>query len=204
MTVRKGEAWGTVAHPPRDLIRVADDRSLHALLNEHRRTNRALPPVAPASGDLLRALGGTGDAGRLQGSMAIVPVDVVRVESEGERAWFVSHLVARRSWWRGRLVAAVNGQYLGAWDVAPRAHPGDGRVDVLTVDAGMRLRDRLQARRRLEHGLHLPHPAIDVRQQRATTIALQAGSRIWLDGIFWRRASEVSVTVEPDGLIVCV
>ena len=35
--------------------------------------------------------------------------------------------------WRGRIVALMNAQFLGEWDVAPRAHPGDGKLDRLSV-----------------------------------------------------------------------
>ncbi len=204
MSLRKGEGWGVVARPPDGVIRVADDRALHVLVNEHRSVGTALPAVAPITGDLLRSLGGSGEASRLDADMAILPVDIVRVEVDDDRAWFVSHLVARRSWWRGRLVAAMNGQYLGSWDVAPRAHPGDGRLDLVTVEAGMSARDRWQASRRITHGLHLPHPAIDVRQFRSTEVTFRAEARIRLDGVAWRRASHATLTVEPDALTVCV
>jgi hypothetical protein len=204
MSIRKGEPWGFVDRAPDDLERVADDSALFRLVNQCRRSGTPLPAVAPAAGDLLRSLGGSGDVERLSGPMAILPVDVVRIEVEGDRAWFVSHLISRRSWWRGRLVGVMNAQYLGAWDVAPRAHPGDGRVDLVIVDASMPPRERLRARQRVVHGLHLPHPAIDVRQHRSTTIAFEPRAHIWLDGVRWRRAEEATVTVEPDALTVCI
>ena len=47
------------------------------------------------------------------------------------------------AWWRGRVVAAMNAEFLGPWDVAPRAHPGDGLLDVLDVSPAMSLADRL-------------------------------------------------------------
>ena len=74
----------------------------------------------------------------------------------------VAHVVARRSWWRGRIVAVFNCEHLGRWDVAPRGHPNDGLAEVLDVDATMTLRQRLQAWRRLPSGTHVPHPAISV------------------------------------------
>ena len=54
----------------------------------------------------------------------------------------------------------LNADRIGAWDVAPRAHPNDGQLDVVEVDASMGLRDRWQASRRLATGTHVPHPAI--------------------------------------------
>src|SRR3546814_16245267 len=68
------------------------------------------------------------------------------------------YLIAKRSWWRGRVVAAMNAQYRGEWDVAPRGHPNDGRLDVL--DADLPLDHRPQVRGRPKQGPHLPPPPI--------------------------------------------
>ena len=51
-----------------------------------------------------------------------------------------------------------------AHDVAPRAHPNDGRFDVVEVSAAMPARARLQAWRRLATGTHVPHPDITTRR----------------------------------------
>ena len=57
----------------------------------------------------------------------------------------------------------MNSDHLGTWNVAPRAHPNDGKLDVISVGRGMTFRQRLQARTRLELGTHVPHPAIGSR-----------------------------------------
>ena len=90
-----------------------------------------------------------------------LPVDLGAVLLDGRLHWFVAHLVSRHGWWRGRVVAAMNAQYLGRWDVAPRGHPNDGRLDVL--DADLPFDERLQVRARLKAGTHVPHPRIDER-----------------------------------------
>jgi diacylglycerol kinase family enzyme len=122
---------------------------------------------------------------------------------DGVQHWFVAHLVARRSWWRGRIVAAMNAEFLGAWDVAPRAHPGDGLLDVLDVSAAMPLADRFRARRRLPGGGHLPHPAVAVQRRPAVQVDLDGPTPVWLDGEQVGRARRLSVRVEPDAL-TCV
>ena len=66
----------------------------------------------------------------------------------------------------GPIVAVMNVDRLGRWDVAPRAHPNDGALDVVEVDAAMGVRARWQARRRLPTGTHVPHPAIRTRRGR--------------------------------------
>lgn len=98
----------------------------------------------------------------------------------------------------------MNAQYLGAWDVAPRAHPNDGRVDVVEVASEMSLRDRLAARRRLPLGHHVPHPRISTRQVRSLTVELEPGERVWIDGIDAGEALRVEIAVEPDLLTVLV
>jgi diacylglycerol kinase family enzyme len=159
-----------------------------------------MPAIGLCGGDLWRTLGGT--AGRdpsSQDAVAVV-VDVGSVLLDGRQHWFVAHLVARRSWWRGRTFAAMNAQFLGTWDVAPRAHPGDGRLDVL--DADLDLRARLGARRRLRHGTHVPHPGI--REQRLTAWqgTFEPALPVRLDGEPAGTVHNVSLRVEPASLTV--
>jgi hypothetical protein len=103
----------------------------------------------------------------------------------------------------------MNGQYLSirdgaTWDVAPRAHPGDGRVDVVRVDRAMSLRDRRTATQRLPLGAHLPHPYISVRQAASVDLVWQRPTRVWLDGRRWATVCEATVTVESEPLLVCI
>jgi hypothetical protein len=204
VTIRKGEAWGTIGPLPPDAVRVRSDAELGDLVTRHRQAGAAVPPVALLGGDLMRAVGGTGSLDRLAGDVALLPTDVVRVDADGRTGWFVAHLVARRSWWRGELFGAVNGQYVGQWDVAARAHPNDGRVDVVRIDAGMRVRDRWRARTRAVTGAHVPHPAIEIRQHRDLTVEFARPVTVWLDGRRWATARRLELTVEADALVVCV
>ena len=140
---------------------VASDAEARRVVEAARRAGDPVPPLGLLGGDLCRTLGGRGDRARLDGpDAAVLPVDLGSVLLDGRQHWFVAHLVARRSWWRGRIVAAMNAEFLGDWDVAPRAHPDDGVLDLFDVAASMSLTDRLAARRRLPAGGHLPHPAI--------------------------------------------
>lgn len=204
MTIRKGEQWGDVGPVPEGAVRMHSDAELADLVEQCRRSTAAVPPVVLLGGDLMRAVGGTGDIARLDGDVARLPVDVVSVVADGQQRWFVAHLVARRSWWRGELVAAMNAQHLGDWDVVPRSHPNDGRIDVLRVDAAMSLGDRWRARTRAVHAGHVPHPAIEIRSVSATVLEFQRPLRLWLDGRPWTTAASVELTVEPDALVVCV
>jgi hypothetical protein len=204
VTVRKGEAWGGAGGLPEHGVVVGSDAEARRVVTAARRAGEPPPVLGLAGGDLCRTLGGRGDPGRLRTpGAARVQVDLGSVLVDGVQNWFVAHLVARRSWWRGRIVAAMNAEFLGAWDVAPRAHPGDGLLDVLDVSAAMPLADRFRARRRLPGGGHLPHPAVAVQRRPALQVDLDGPTPVWLDGEQVGRARRLSVRVEPDAL-TCV
>ncbi len=131
-----------------------------------------------------------------------VSVDVGAVLVDGVLHWFVAHLVARRSWWRGRLLVVANASFIGHWNAAPRAHPGDGRLD--TFDARPSLAVRLAARRRLSAGTHLPHPDVVQRRTKAAQFTLDPTLDVYLDGRRLSRASTLSVRVEPASLQVWI
>jgi hypothetical protein len=193
MTIRKGEDWGEVVAPPPGLVDVATD----AALVDHLAGDEPAP-VRIRGGDLWRSLGGSGggpDVRRL-------PVDLLRVEADGATWRAVAHVVARRSWWRGPIVAVMNVDRLGDWDVAPRAHPDDGRADVVEVDPAMPIRARWQARRRLPSGSHVPHPQLAVRRIAADAWTFARPQRLWVDGVERGTVRSLRVVVEPDAAVV--
>jgi diacylglycerol kinase family enzyme len=130
------------------------------------------------------------------------PIDLGAVLVDGTIHWFVAHLIARRSWWRGRVVAAMNAQWLGPWDLGPRSHPNDGLLDV--SDGDLSLSDRWKARSRLATGTHLPHPHIAVHRIASLALDLDPPLDIWLDGERIGRGGNVVVRTEPDALTVVV
>lgn len=203
MAIRKGEPWGRPGPLPADGLIARSDAEVRVVVESARRAAQPLPVVGLLGGDLTRALGGRGDEGRLRGAEAMqLPVDVGSVLVDGLQFWFVAHLVARRSWWRGRILAVMNVDGLGTWNVAPRAHPNDGVLDV--VDGAPPFADRLRARRRLPSGSHLPHPDLHVERTRAAQFDLDPALDVWLDGQRVGRAGRLSIRVEPDALTVVI
>ena len=188
MTIRPGEEWGTSVDRPDDLVVLPGDAALADAVAAGR------APLAVAGGDLHRAVGNPEPRPQMQR----VDVDLIRAVVDGEELVAVAHVVARRSWWRGPIVAVMNVDHIGAWNVAPRAHPNDGRLDIVEVDRSMGVRQRWQARRRLPQGTHVPHPAISTRRATDATWAFDPPLRLWLDGVARGPVSELSVTVEPD------
>lgn len=211
MTIRRGVPWGRAVEVPGDAVLAADDRDVAAWLARTRPdpapTDPALtgrPPSAPlrlVGGDLARTVGAAigSDASTPAASGVEVTLDALRVRvDDGDEQWAVAHVVVRRSWWRGGVVAVMNAQYLRGYDVAPRSHPNDGMADVLRVDAALPLRSRLQAVRRARTGTHLPHPALSLRRERSVELRFDRPVDVYLDGQRCARARTVHVRVEPD------
>ncbi|HEX4902061.1 MAG TPA: hypothetical protein VFV42_04575 [Acidimicrobiales bacterium] len=203
MTIRKGELWGGPGPLPEAGVVVGSDAEARRVVTDARRANRPVPPLGLLGGDLARTCGSTGRADRLRGSEAQrLPVDLGEVLVDGTLQFFVAHLVARRSWWRGPVVAAMNAEFLGDWDVAPRSHPNDGRLDLLQAD--LPPGDRWKARGRLRTGSHVPHPGISERRVKAVQLDLATGTRVWLDGECVGPARTLSIRCVPDALTVHV
>jgi hypothetical protein len=203
MTIRKGEAWGEHAPLPPDGVVVASDAELHEIVERARRADVPIPTVGLLGGDLCRTLGGTGDEARLRSDEALTLVcDLGAALLDGRLHWFASSLVARRGWWRGRAFVAMSSAWLGDWNIAPKAHPGDGLLD--TFDARVQPSQLLAVRGRLRLGAHLPHPGIRTLRTAATQVELERPMPVWLDGVRAGVAKTISVRVEPDALTVVV
>jgi len=203
MTIKKGEAWGSPGPLPVDGVVVHSDAEARAVVSEARRTGAEVPVLGLLGGDLCRTLGGRGDEGRLRSDDAMTfPCDLGVADVDGTRHWFVAHAIARRSWWRGRTVAAMNAQWLGSWDLGPRSHPNDGLLDV--TDGTLPLGDRWKARRRLPTGTHVPHPALRVTRAALVDLLLDPPLDVWLDGVKLGRVRHLSLSIEPDALRIVV
>ena len=200
-----GADWGEAGEIPADALTAVNDAAAGDIVADARRANRAVPPVVLTGGDLARTLG-VAQAGVGKGAAASagtrVVVDAGAALIDGRLHWFVAHLVARRSWWRGRLLVAANASFIGRWNAAPRSHPGDGRLDVF--DANPRLSVRLAARRRLPSGTHVPHPDITQRRTAAAQYDFDPALDIYLDGRRLARARTLSLRVEPGALEVWI
>ncbi len=189
--IRRGDPWGELVDPPAELIDVASDAEAATLADSDQ--------VRLTGGDLLMSLGGPTTGSHV----ARFHIDLLRVTSDVGAHVAIAHVIARRrSWWHGPIAAAFNVDRLGNWDAAPRAHPGDGLLDVIEVGAEMSFRDRWQARRRLPTGTHVPHPTITTRRARAVSWTFDAPRRLWVDGERCGFVRSLEVVVEPGAATV--
>ena len=203
MTIRKGEGWGEPGTLPPDAPVVLDDAGLRAIVEASRRRGVEPPVVGLLGGDLCRTVGGPGDRTRLASGGVRLPIDLGRVEVDGETHWFCAHLVARRRWWWGRAAVVMNAQWLGDWDLGPRSHPNDGLLDL--TDGRLPFGDRGEARRRARTGTHLPHPALHTARAGHHELAFDPPVGVWLDGVRVASAARrVVIDVEPDAAAIIV
>ena len=204
MSVEKGADWGERATPPDDLMIFDDSRAAIEVISGARRANRPIPPIGLRGGDLVRTLGGPTSPDLRRSTEALhVTIDLGAVLAGGRLHWFLDHLVVRRSWLRGRVVVVANAAFIDDWNIAPRAHPGDGRFDILETTT-MGLADRWNARRRLPLGTHVPHPAIRTRRVGAAQYEFDQPMPVWLDGARTDPVTSLSVRLEPDAVDIWI
>ncbi len=98
----------------------------------------------------------------------------------------------------------MNAQFLGPYDVAPRSHPNDGKLDVVRVDPAMGRRERWQARQRARTGTHLPHRHLSARSVADADFDFDDSMVVWIDGVRCGTARHLSVSVEPDAFVAYV
>lgn len=195
--ISKGSSYGEPGRPlPPGGVVCGSDGEARRALESARLNGRQFPPLQLTGGDLCRTLGGPTPGGDVT-----FTVDVGEVLIDGRLHLFVSHLVARTRSWSYAFVA-MNAQWLGGWNLGPRAHPNDGLLD--TYEARLGLGDRLKVRRRLPLGAHLPHPGIKERRAEAVQVDLPRPLPVLLDGEEVQAGRVLSVRVEPDALTVVV
>ncbi|HEX8769456.1 MAG TPA: hypothetical protein VF711_01665 [Acidimicrobiales bacterium] len=207
MPIAKGRPWGAPGPFPGDGVVVGSDAEARAVIEKARVERRPIPPLGLLGGDLCRTLGGgvgsdRGGEGRLRSVGGVCfSIDLGEAILDGRIHFFVAHLVARSRMWT-RAFVAMNAQWLGALNLGPRAHPGDGLLD--TYDSRLSLNQVLAVRSRAHHGSHLPHPQVQERRVAAIQHDFERQLSVYLDGQATGTVRHLSVRVEPDALQVVV
>ncbi len=209
MTIRRGEDWGEAGPLAAGAPVCADDRSAAAALAAQRDAGVPVPEVGLTGGDLHRCLGGPrrGETELRTGMGTRYPVDLLALECTDPDG-SVRHLLALnsvvvgtgRTFWRGRWTVLMNGTFWNDWDLGPRAHPNDGRVDV--TDGTLPRRVVREARRRAATGTHLPHPDLVESRTAEHVVDGLAGRRLLVDGAEVPTPAALVVRVLPDAAVV--
>lgn len=200
MTIRKGSGYGTLRPlPPGAPIATSDVHLCRLVADTEPGSANVFGLIG---GDLCRTLGGLGDVGRLTtGEAVTVPIDLAIATIDGRDHPFVAHLVVGRPF-GPNFAAVMNAQWFGDLDLGPRAHPGDGLLDITT--GSLRWRQRRLAVRRARSGIHVPHPAL--RQRRTANEVLHVGKPVpvLIDGGLRTTGSEISIRLERDAFEVVI
>jgi YegS C-terminal NAD kinase beta sandwich-like domain len=198
VTIGPGGEWGRPVAPPARVQVATSDAEVVRLLHD------GAGSVMVAGGDLARTLGTVPSSPRE--TVLELPIDLLEVITDRGAAVACAHVVVRSSWrrggwWRGQVIAVMNAEFRGDWDVAPRGHPNDGRVEVVEADT-LSWRERLAVRRRLRHGTHVPHPRITVRPLREASWEFPRGHVVSIDGGAAFPTRSLSIKVLPDAAVI--
>lgn len=203
MTIRPGEAWERPIERTHGLPEVRTDRDLVAAAT--RLGEGPAGPVMLLGGDVHRTLGSPAP----RPDPVAADVDLLEVV-DLDRGVVLGHAAAhvlvtpagRRSILFGEVIAACNSGHLGRFELAPRAHPGDGLVDVVTVSGDMSLRQRVSAMARARSGSHLPHPDISVSRVTSFEMGFDRPAVVRLDGERVGRVQALAIRVLPDAVTI--
>jgi hypothetical protein len=200
--IRRGQEWARPFPGHREAALGWPRAKCDAEVARHAAAGQEI--VVLVGGDLHRTLGSP-RAERIEEGTAMafdIDLGVVRVDG-GPARLFAAHLIAgSQPWWRRRTVVVMNAAFVGAANLGPRAHPGDGFLDV--TDGRLGWRDRRRARQRWGAGAHLPHPALRTTRTERLEIDLGDAVPLWLDGVRIGTARYLDLEVRPQALtVVC-
>jgi diacylglycerol kinase family enzyme len=136
-----------------------------------------------------------------------VPIDILSIDittAEGHTsAIAIDTVEIGRGFFHGDWSLLTNTGYWRSQRIASRAHPNDGRVDLVTVNRLMSFRQRLFARYRMRWGTHLPHPHMTIRQVESFSWD-GPPLNVRVDGERFRAVTAIRVTVMPDAVLLYV
>jgi diacylglycerol kinase family enzyme len=102
----------------------------------------------------------------------------------------------------GSKVFISNAAHYGKTNPAPKAHPGDGKFDILKVE--LSTFQTIQAIKRVQTGTHLPHPGIKYERVESKQFSLKKKMKVEIDGKRIGKFQNVSLRIENEALRVVV
>jgi len=198
MTIRKGEQWGIRISKPTRIRHASSDAEIAKCSSEDF--------ISVNGGDIFATLGSPAFISDSD-ECTLLPMDALQVKillSDASEKSFsaascieVGSLISPLK--SGRYICITNGGIVSGRNFAPRAHPNDGRLDIMLVAETMSFRDRLTARKKALTGTHVPHPSISLRQDETfSTKRLGERDKLRIDGVAVTNWIEVSVSIIPD------
>lgn len=206
MTIEKGKEWGHRGPCPGGVIVVNSDRQLVDAWCDNPQSIFVVE-----AGDLHMALGQP--RWQPKDEVQHLPVDVLRVkmssgspDDDDTHVMYALSSIEIGTWLsRRRFICVSNCGFIGSYNIAPRAHPNDGEMDVVSIDPAMDWRQRFQARTRARLGQHVPHPQISMERGVSHTWHKEsAREKLRIDGAIVADWDCVEVSVLADVCTVVV
>lgn len=183
------ENWTEYGSISRDLPIAKTDRELIEYYKAGERVIRL------EAGNLCRTLGGRGymkTANRDEGT--ICSVDLGRVTCDDLNEYFVSHCVVRRHRLVPKGFLIMNAEWYKERRVAPRAHPSDGKLNM--IKSSLDFRQFVFAYQKSRSGDHLPHPNLRMQIIKDHVLSFPSPMLVAVDGVAIGRFSEIDIAIE--------
>ena len=206
MTIKKNTEWGQeVAQcPPHQCV--GSDHEMGTHLN-----NRTANVFVLAGGSLFETLGRP-SAPIVGGVAHCLPCDAITVSivAKGTQIELtaVNDVAIRNSWshggWlRGPVLVVTNTGMRRGRQIATRAHPNDGHLDVVSV-ATMNIRQRVIGWSKAKLGNHVPHPKIVISRTTHLDLTVSPKQLLVIDGRRHNHVSRVTLTIASDAAHVLI
>lgn len=198
MTIRPGEEWGRLQTPPTD-TRWFESESL---LCAHLTAGPSTSPIGLFAGDLFEVAGRPTTP--IQLSVDLLEVSFTTTQGASYEAYPALSSVAMGRWWStGAWTAVSNTGRIDDREWFNRAHPNDGRAELVELSAEMGLRQRAMTMRRVRRGLPYAHPQIT--SSSLTSWEWSGSPRsLFLDHSRVGKVSAVRISLRPDALHIFV
>ncbi len=202
MNIEKGRSWGSLSPLPPEGVIIKTNKELLEKVNDCKRQGIDLPTFGLLGGDLWRTLGGRRAEERLYGGEATtLDIDLGCALLDGKIFWFCAHMFIGSKLKGDKIFISTVAHY-GKMNPAPKAHPGDGKFDMLEVE--LSLFQTFKAVKRVSAGTHIPHPGIKYRQVSSEQFSFGKKLSIEIDGKNIGKYSTVSIRIENEALRVVI
>jgi hypothetical protein len=201
MSIAKGSSWGVAQEFPAGAPIASSNRELRRLVLAGETI------IGLTGGELFRTVGGPSAPDRIvrndpDNLPMHLPVDLIEVQLDETRSErFVTHLFGHDRLWR-TLVAAMNCDFWRRYQLGPRAHPGDGVIDVYSADLSPA--DLVKVVPRAKTGTHVPHPSISLLRSPAPDLTLTRRIQLEADDAPIGSAQHLQFEVLADAITIVV
>ena len=199
MPIDKSTQWGE--HVPVDaskseaLPTFRDERAISSTLTASRGQQ-----IHMTGGDFVDLTGGVTTG---QDAARRYPCDALEIRGLDSPKWSIGTIELRRRRRRlfGGFMILSNLGVRGIERYSFRAHPNDGKFEIVDALDGLSWRERMALSRRFSRGSDFAHPL--VKQKQATSYASHVPLHVYVDGVYCGRRA-VEVVILPDFLWIHV